>query len=364
MILNRFLNIVPATVCLLASLCAPNALAQQTKILTADRHNEYGLVYTLPVTALRIDVTAQRTVRTAGPYFQYAKKYIGTDKVIKEDSESWVITDVKIYPYGVPDTENRYLMQLKSGAMTYICVDNDGMLLAINSDATPSPLPSPADDTDLDHVNPREYLQYVNEDFIASQSSAKQAQMLAESLMEIRDAKISLTRGTAETMPTDGKQLELMLQNLAAQERALTGAFIGFTNTQTLHRSYTFTPEEEGTTTLFRFSDFAGFVAADDYSGDPVSLRVSVQSLGELPVDAKGEEKKLPKDAVVYNVPGTATVALSLNSKTLAQLQTEFSQFGIQFGLDPKLFSDKKQRSAAIFNPNTGALVRISDATD
>lgn len=39
--------------------------AQQTKILTADKHNEYGLVYTLPITTLEIEVTAKRTVSKA-----------------------------------------------------------------------------------------------------------------------------------------------------------------------------------------------------------------------------------------------------------------------------------------------------------
>ncbi len=78
-----------------------------------------------------------------------------------------------------------------------------------------------------DPVNIREYLQYVDEDFIASQSSVKQAQMLAENLMEIRDAKTSLTRGTAETMPTDGRQPELMLESLRHQEAAMTAAFTG-----------------------------------------------------------------------------------------------------------------------------------------
>ncbi len=97
--------------------------AQQTKILTADKHNEYGLVYTLPITSLEIEVTAKRTVSKAGPYYQYAKKFIGTDKVIKQDAESWTITDVTVTPYGVPDKDNRYLMQLKSGALTYIGVD-------------------------------------------------------------------------------------------------------------------------------------------------------------------------------------------------------------------------------------------------
>ena len=201
------------SILVLAGIFSQSLNAQNTKILNADKHNEYGLVYTLPKTALEIEVTAKHTVKVAGPYYQYAKKFVGTDKVIKENSENWVITDVKVKRYGVPDTSNRYLMQLKTGAPTYICVAEDGMLLGINKAVTLQENLSPETpkSTSIGDLNINEYLQYVNEDFLSSQSSAKRAQMLAESLMEIRDAKVSLTRGTAETMPQDGKQLELML---------------------------------------------------------------------------------------------------------------------------------------------------------
>ena len=50
--------------------------AQQTKVLTADKHNEYGLIYRLPTTALEIEVEAVHKIFKAGPYYQYAKKYI------------------------------------------------------------------------------------------------------------------------------------------------------------------------------------------------------------------------------------------------------------------------------------------------
>lgn len=343
-------------------LMAMPAMGQQTKILTADKHNEYGLVYRLPVTSLQFEVTARRTVSQAGPYYQYAKKYIGTDRVIKEDSEKWEIVSVKAESFGTADNEQEYLMQLKPGALTSICVADDGMLLAINQDAAMPARSSTPDDTELTGgVYPRAYLQYVNEDFLASQSSAKQAQMLSESLMEVRDAKISLTRGTAETMPTDGRQLELMLASLGEQESAMTAAFIGSTSTQTVTRTFTFTPGEEGKYILFRMSDFAGFVEADDYSGDPVYVTVEILREGELPVDAKGETKKLPKDAVVYNIPGACKVTLSSLGRTLWTDEVECAQYGVQFGLQPTLFSEKKGRSSATFNPSTGALVEISE---
>lgn len=341
------------------------ATAQQTRTLTADKHNEYGLVYTLPVTAVRFDVTARHTVSHAGPYFQYAKKYIGTDKVVKEDSEHWEILSVKATPIGIPDTENEYLMQLKPGALTSICVADDGMLLAINRDVDAPAAPELPEDTRLrSEVGPRDYLQFVNEDFLASQSSAKQAQMLSESLMEVRDAKISLTRGTAETMPTDGRQLELMLNSLSQQEASMTAAFLGSVESQTVTRSFVFTPGEPGRSVLFRMSDFAGFVAADDYSGEPVYVNVKVTRRGEMPVDDKGDEKKMPRDAVIYNIPGAATVSLSYGGKTLWSGDLECSQYGIQFGLQPTLFSDRKARSYAVFDPATGALVKIAEVTE
>lgn len=335
------------------------AAAQQTRVLTAEKHNDYGLVYSLPITALRVDVTAVRTVHVAGPYYRYAKKYLGTDKVVTEDYENWTISDVKVVPYGISDPEDRYVMQLKPGALTYICVDADGMLLSINKEVEAAPTPKPTPAKEGKKVNVKEYLQYVNEDFISAQSSARQAEMLAESLMEIRDAKISLTRGTAESMPKDGRQLELMLQSLAAQEEAMTNAFVGFSWEETVTRSFTVVPEEEGRMTLFRMSDFAGFVEADDYSGDPVYFDMTVLSEGQLPVDAKGEEKKMPKDAVVYTVPGTSRVKVSLSGRTLYEGEVDLAQFGVKFGLQPTLFTDRKGRTYAEFNPATGALVEI-----
>lgn len=348
----------------IAGLTAINAPAQQTKVLTADKHNEYGLVYTLPLTELKIEATATRTVRKAGPYYQYAKKYIGTDNVVKQDEEIWRLDNVKVTCYGVPDTEQRYLMQLKPGATTFIGVSDNGMLLSINKEPEETSVAetrvSPAP---LKAYNGKEYLQFVNEDFLASQSSVKQAQLLSESLMEMRDAKVSLSRGTAETMPTDGRQLELMLGSLAEQEKALTEAFTGVEMSQEFTRSYVFRPEKEGRTVLFRLSDFSGFKDKDDYSGDPVYITVSDIVEAELPKNSDGEVKKLPKDAVIYAIPGSARISVSSGGKEYYSGTMDFAQFGTVFGLNPSLFTSKKEPSYATFNPSTGALEQIGDVT-
>lgn len=337
--------------------------AQQTKILTAEKHNEYGLIYTLPTTAFDIEVTATREIRKAGPYYQYAKKYTGTDKVVTKDQEIWTISNITVHPYGVPDPSQRYLMQLKSGSNTFIAVDNDNMLRAINIEPEDVTITDFSVETAGDGTfSGREYLKYVGEDFISAQSSAKQAEMLADELMEVRDSKISLTRGTADTMPTDGRQLELMLNSLDNQEAALMAAFTGTVEKTQVIRHYSFVPTGNDKKILFRLSDFSGFVGADDYSGEPIYIETKVTARGELPVDSKGEVKKLPKDAVVYCVPGAAQLTLSFMGSELFSKEFEMSQLGVIFGLSPDIFTNKKEPSYAIFDPATGAVKEIGNA--
>ena len=342
-------------------LSVPEGTAQQTRMLTADKSNEYGLVYTLPETAVLVSLTARRDVSRRGPFYQYAKKYLGTDKVVLEDSEKWTLTGATMETYGIADTENQYLMQLKPGSVTSICVDQNGMLLAINVQAqnpwTSQQASSPVVSTSPHSDPSKDYLQYVDDDFIASQSAAKQAQMLAESLMEVREAKIALTRGTADPMPTDGRQLELMLSSLERQEKAMTEAFTGVTWSETETRDFDLLPREAGRSIVCRLSDFAGFVDAEDLSGDPVYMNVEIVSEGSLPVDARGEEKKIPRDAVIYNLPGSASLLLSFKGKKLVENEFRMAQFGTSFGLAPTLFSDKKEPYCAIFDPVTGALL-------
>lgn len=347
------------------ALAAP---AQQTKKLTAEKHNEYGLVYSLPQTQLSITLTLNKTVETAGPFCQYAKKYLGTDRVVAEDRTAWSIIDVKVTPFGVADTSQQYLMQLKPGSPTYISVTPDGgMICAINAETRAPQLPVAESMGVLENTlvwNPDEYLQYVGEDFLSSQSMSRRAQMLAESIMEVRDAKIALTRGTADNMPSDGEQLSLMLKSLAHQEETMTRAFTGHTYSEQLVATYIYTPEKEGKSVLMRLSAFDGPTTPDDYAGEPLYVSLKITQRPQLPRDEKGEEKKIPKDAVIYRIPGEAAVTLSYRARNIWEATLPVAQFGVDFGVSPTLFTDRKTPSFAIFNPVTGFLEEIGAVSE
>lgn len=354
----------PLSVLSLLLLIPTLVFAQQTKVITAEKHNEYGLVYSLPVTALQITVTAQKETRTPGPYRQYAKRYLGTSDVIANEAVSWTIKDIQVTPVGVKgDDPTQYLMQLKAGSTTFIGVAPNGMLLSINTEpeeynfhpfvgSVAGKVISSGGDVD-------EYLKFVDMDFVSAQNSMRQAEMVASSLMDARESREAIKYGTSDFNPTDSRQYEMMLNSINEQIDAMTRAFTGSVTVEEFSSQYIYIPEDEGDEVVFRLSDFNGLVDPDDYSGSPVYIKTEILSEGTLPLDANGEAKKYPKDGVVYGIPGTARITIYTDRKKLMTGEYEFSQFGTTFALSPTLFTDKKAPSFARFSPETGALLEI-----
>ena len=80
--------------------------AQETKRLTAEKHNEYGLIYSLPQTHLDIEVVATKTTRKAGPYYQYAEKYLGIPGAIHKTPKNGRYLPSKLHPMEYPIPKN------------------------------------------------------------------------------------------------------------------------------------------------------------------------------------------------------------------------------------------------------------------
>jgi hypothetical protein len=335
--------------------------AQQTQKLTAGKHNEYGLIYSLPVTHLDIEVEAVKTIKKAGPYSKYAKKFLGTDNAIIEDSEEWTLKDITVSPYGAPDTENQYLMQFKSGSTPFIILNKAGLPLSINIEeqetnkSEKEPIkkgPSALENNASTKV--------MSGELLVSESTAKKAEIAANQIYKIRESRTNLITGEAEQMPPDGQSMKMIIEQLDAQEAALTALFLGTTQTESKIMNFDYIPVNDvENEVVFRLSDFNGVVDRNNLSGDPVYLSLKITEQGELPVNEKGETKKLPKGAVMYKIPGKATVTLKYNGKTISSNIFDIAQFGIDFGLDPAMFTDKKQPSYLKFYPETGAIKEI-----
>lgn len=337
------------------------ASAQSTTKLSAAKANEYGIVYSLPVTALDITFETEYSDKRPGEFSNYARLLLNIDNAITEPKRSAGIRSVTIASHGIPNPESEWLVQLKAGQPMFVILNKAGIPLAINEEdvdmpagpalpvaqkAQPTPLETPA------------AAQAATQDMIAATSMSKRAQLAAERVFELRQNRNDLISGQADNTPPDGQSMQLALDNLTGQEAALVAMFAGTDKTWTAVNTVSYTPTADGAqgVVIARLSPVDGIVSPDNLSGEPIYLNVNVIENGVIPAGEKGEEKPFPKNGVAYAIPGTAEVAISFRGKTIATQRVELAQLGVVYGLDPKIFVDKKAPAFLIFNPATGGI--------
>lgn len=340
--------------------------AQTTQKLSASKVNEYGLIYSLPSTVIDVTVETLRTENMPGEFNIYSTKYLGIEPILIP-STTFTLKSITINQRAVSNPEERYLVQFKPGTTPYMILSDAGMPLAINSESiipATSPTIVSAQAAQPTILETPAATQAITSEMLQAISSAKKAELAAARIFELRQNRNEIIAGSADNMPSDGQAMQLALDNLAAQESALTAMFTGMTRTSTQVETFTIQlPDSiEGDnweTVVARVSVLNGIVEADDLTGDPIKLTLSITKRASLPVNEKGEEKRFPKGGLAYCIPSTALISTEFMGRPTGSKEIEIPQYGLVFGLDPNLFTDKKAPAYAIFNPLTGALVEI-----
>jgi hypothetical protein len=316
-----------------------------------------GVVYYLPKTELEVELTIAEQAYTPGELCQFANRYLHLTDVADEAATTYRLQQVKVSSVGVPDPDNAYAVKQKDKSLaSQVTLTRDGILKAIHAstdDADDAPAADDAPQVTGQVTDPRKFL---TEDMLLAGSSYKMADLVAKEIYAIRDSKSSLTRGQADYMPADGAALQLMLTNLDEQERSLTSLFAG-TTIQTVRKvRVRLTPATDGTRQLaFRFSQRLGVVAADNLAGEPYYLTVT--NLNTLPAAAEKPQKK--PAGIIYNVPGKAEVTVQAAGTTYFKGELPITQLGATEVLATDLFTNKKIDTKVVFNPHTGAIVKI-----
>lgn len=352
-------SLIPVCMAVVSS----TAYGQTTTKLTATKANDYGLIYSLPTTVLDITIEAEHTVEKPGQFFKYAKKYLNVDNPVTEKTESWCVKSVTVNTRGVANQQERYLMQFKAGSSPFVIMNEADLPVAINKDDVKAdegpvlPLPVAASPTPLETEAAR---QVMSEDMLRSQSMAKQAEIAAQRIYDLRSSRNDLITGQADQMPPDGKAMQIVMDQIAAQEAALTAMFVGTKSVSTDVQTLTFTPTKDSDNAIIaRISAIDGIVASDDLSGDPVAFKFKVTERGHMPRNEKGETKVMPKGAVAYCIPGTISASIEYDGKVFWEGSIDAAQYGVVFGLDPKMFSDKKSPAYLILDPTTGGIKEL-----
>jgi hypothetical protein len=315
-----------------------------------------GVVYYLPKTALELELTVVERVYTPGELCQFANRYLHLTDVADEAGTTYELQQVKVHSVGVPDPENAYAVKQKDKSLaSQVTLTRDGILKAIHASSDETDEANP-NDTPIVTGAVTDPHKFLTEEMLMAGSSYKMADLVAKEIYAIRDSKSSLTRGQADYMPSDGAALQLMLTNLDEQERSLTSMFAGVTLRTVRTLRVRLEPATDGSRQLaFRFSQRLGVVSADNLAGEPYYL--TVRNLNTLPAAAEKAQKK--PQGIIYNVPGKAEVTVQAAGQTYFKGELPITQLGSTEVLASDLFTNKKVDTKVIFNPHTGAIVKI-----
>ena len=342
---------------ILTGLLATTIIASaQTEVVTGVmRGKDYGVTYALPKTQIEIEVKANKITYIPGEFSKYADRYLRLNKVSADPEEYWELTSVQVKPVGIPDKDNVYFVKMKDKTVApLIELTEDGIIKSINvpidkKAAIPAQSLVPAQKK---KVNPRDFL---TEEILMANSTAKMAELVAKEIYNIRESKNALLRGESDNMPKDGAQLKLMLDNLTLQERAMTEMFAGKVTDEEKIYTIRIVPKEMKNEVAFRFSKKLGIVANNDLAGEPIYITVT--DLKSIKIPEVDPKKKLD-EGVAYNVPGRAHVTLSYNNKELYNSEIPVTQFGVVEYLAPVLLN-KNSTIKVLFDPETGALLKV-----
>ena len=357
---NRMKNIVVVALFMLLSV---NLTMAQTRVekKVATKASGYGVTYSLPKTVFVITVEVTKTTYKAGPYFRYADIHLGIKDPIMEDMVNYEIDKVSLTNKGVPDPDNTYVVEFKSGTVApYVFLTNDGLLCSINTEYIPV---EPITDNNSRLTEPEDInvTTVFTEEYLKAGTVARQAEVAARQIYLLRERKLDILTGDADNMPPDGESMRLIIKGLEDQEKMLASLFAGSYTKETLLHEITVVPQYEiNDDVLFRFSKRQGLLDADDLGGDPIYINLSITERAPIlsPKDEAKKEKSMK--GVVYNLPGKSLVEIKDTQNTLFRGEMLVVQFGTKESLVPVMFEDKRAPVKVTFYPETGAIKQIN----
>ena len=166
-------------------------------------------------------------------------------------------------------------------------------------------------------------------------------------------------RGQTDSVPPDGEQLRLMLNQLDLQDRALTSLFAGTTVSDTTRHTFLIVPDSVIVRDiLFRFSQKLGLVDADDLAGVPYYINIDDLSTVPAPAPVDPRKKLKPIDGIFVNIPGRLRATVSDGQQAIITSEFPAGQFGNVELLSGSLFN-KRFTTRLWLNPLSGAIERL-----
>lgn len=348
------------TLLLVISSCAS---AQKTVRVNAVKANDYGVVYSLPVTSFEVTLTIKKSTYQRGDFYTFAERYLAIDNPVIEDRVIYSLEEINVVNRGIPDKNNSYMVAFKPKSVEpFVFLREDGLIVSINAEPESevrAELIIPAGVSGSE--NPRRYL---SQETLMAGSTAKQAELVARQIFDLRRSRSDILSGEAESMPPDGNAYNVVMSEIDRQEKALTELFAGSLETEYFTKTVVVVPEQNNIDrqVIARFSEKLGVVDVDNLAGEPIYLSLTNKTPKvDMQLSAKELQRLESKlsEGIVYNIPAKADLVIEFKNRVAKNMEVDVVQFGTKDVLVRRMFDNNKQPIKVFFYPELGAVKQV-----
>ena len=318
------------------------------------REGELAVVYYTPQTQIVIDIDYESVILHRGIYADFAKKYLGTAEVVKDDDMWYRITNISTHTQTVADHSRMH----KVDSNLPLTLTADGILEAYNGvESRKSRVESQEPRVQSQESRVESKVLPLLEEHIVGKTLAEQAQGAAKLIYRIRENRLYLISGEVDKMPADGRAMELAINKLDEMEQQLVELFVGRIEVERHRKTIVYTPVATEKTDLAYFSEQHGFTNAAN--GDPIVMNITARR--QIKGNPNSDKKKAPiPSQISYNLPGTANYKVSYLNELSDEADIQVAQFGVDVPLAQDLF-EGKQQPHIYFNTQTGNIESIEN---
>lgn len=306
------------------------------------------VTYSLPTTTITLEVEAVQEKFYAGPYAQFAEKYLGI-KVRQKDDMAYQISQVKMTPYMEADQSERYTIPvMKGGAVdaSFLSLTSCGLVAFGDIDVVQEsvwrfPVSSHGDFTgkgvtaNLKSESTTLYRSKKNsksstsvqQNMVVEKTLEQRAAEAAQMIVKLREQRLKILTGDTDATYS-GEAMGAAIEELTRLEEEYMTLFAGYSEHQEQSMKFEVIPEagrENHLYVAFRISDSAGLVPADNLSGRPVVLEIIPQ---EIMVPEVETLVKVKTPLAYYRIPAVCTLKLKEGNQLLLQERFPIYQLG------------------------------------
>ena len=266
-----------------------------------------------PKTRITFQVSAVQEKFYAGPYAEFAQKYLGVEARSKDSSKA-TLTSV-VMNYGSEADASGVSVWSKPG-FAKAGFESKGLTSNYTSEA--ATLYSAGSASRL-----------VSQSMTVQKTPDQKAREAADMIFNLRRNRIQIITGDTDATYS-GEAMGAAIAEISRMEAEYLSMFIGYSEYQNQKMNYDVVPAVDSKKQIyvaFRLSDAEGLVPADNVSGKPYVLELVPQPITAAPASRGAASRGT---VAYYRIPAICTAKLSDGVNVLLQSRIPVYQLGIE----------------------------------